>query len=86
MASRNIEIMLSFSGNQWVASANAQEFKAASLPELERMLEFHYRNESGKQSGNKTVLHLRCNLDMLPDWIRQYHPHYFNRKLVLPGP
>ncbi len=79
--------MLDFSlihdGQYWIAERESMRAKGETLPELDRNLLAVLKNRDPKP--NKKQLKIRMTFDnrVIPEWIRQYSNHYFNRIVTL---
>lgn len=70
-----LEVTLGHDGRHWFVSDHDRDIRASSVTELEHRLLAHL-DASG--SGSLDI-HLRCDRNLLPVWMRQYAAHYFNR-------
>lgn len=62
----------------WIASGKVSA-KGESLEELDRNLAEELRKIG--LEGRVEVL-MKFDISTIPDWMRQFHQHYFNRKVV----
>ena len=81
MPAEVLNLVLEHDGRDWQVHDTNLSVHAASLPELDRAL-VRALFANGVRSGHITV-HMRFNRAALPDWTRQYMPHYFNRTITL---
>lgn len=79
---KKIEMMLDHDGDNWVLSGHALKISAAELEDIDRKLEKALQPELSNE-GSLTVF-MTTNNEMIPEWIRPYMNHYFNRQLELP--
>lgn len=77
-----IEMLLEHDGINWMVSHADIRVAAASLDELDRKLE---QQLASRLSGNKKLnVLMTSNNEMIPEWMRPYMNHYFNRILEFP--
>lgn len=77
-----IEMMLDHDGRNWVLSGEDMKLRAPELDDLDRELEKALQPRLG---GDKRVdVIMTTNNEMIPEWMRPYMNHYFNRHLELP--
>lgn len=72
-----MEFTLTHDGECWYARADGIEVRAPSLTDLDDALLDELR-ESGREDWPVSVV-MRFDRNCLPDWMRQYAYHYFNR-------
>ncbi|ADB58681.1 DUF5395 domain-containing protein [Archaeoglobus profundus] len=64
----------------WIAEGNGLVIRADTLDELDKEI----AKELKKLGYKGTVkVHMKFDYETIPQWIRQFHPHYFNRTVVL---
>lgn len=78
---RTIEMILEYNGNNWILTGEGAQVSATSLNELDRKLE---RALQPQLSQGKLNVQMRSDNRMIPEWMRPYMNHYFNRLLELP--
>ena len=76
-----VDFDLVHDGNDWIASFEHGTAKGKSIEELDREVEKLLREKLGK-SGQVEVRMIFDN-SVIPEWIRQYSGHYFNRVVVV---
>lgn len=75
-------MVLDHDGRNWKVSGADIEVSAASLNELDRKLEHALKP---RLSVEKTLqVFMTSNNEMIPEWMRPFMGHYFNRLLELP--
>ena len=79
---RTIEMLLDHDGQNWSVSDAHISVSAASLKELDRKLEEALRPRLSKEK--KLKVFMTSNNEMIPEWMRPFMSHYFNRLLELP--
>lgn len=78
MPADEVELVLEHDGRDWLIHGHGVTARGSTLAALDRAL------ASSLGAGNDLpaeplTVHMRFNQQCLPDWIRQYMPHYFNR-------
>ncbi len=74
-----VECHISFTANQWVCKNKAINILADSLDEMDKKL----KNELQKiYSDQEITVQMYFDFDRFPTWMRQYMPHYFNRRIT----
>ncbi len=81
MDRKRIEMELGHDGTNWILSNEGLQISARELDDLDRELEARLSEEW--QKGPLEVL-MHTDNDMIPEWMRPYMDHYFNRILELP--
>ncbi|MBO8180603.1 MAG: DUF5395 family protein [Archaeoglobus sp.] len=64
----------------WIAENEEIRAEGSSLEELDKNLAEKLRKAGYK--GRLDIL-MKFDYSTIPDWMRQFHPHYFNRRVVL---
>ena len=65
---------------EWIAENSVISVKGNSLEDLDRKLKYELKKVG--YSGKIEVL-MRFDYSTIPRWMRQFHPHYFNRRVVI---
>ncbi len=78
---KQIEMQLGHDGSNWILSGESISLSAPELDDLDRKLEAALKPEWEKEP---LEVFFKSNNDMIPEWIRPYMDHYFNRILELP--
>lgn len=78
---KQIDMVLGFDGHNWILSNDSHRIEAAELDELDRKLESVLKEIWKKEP---LQVFMQCDNRMIPEWIRPYMDHYFNRVLELP--
>ncbi len=63
----------------WIAEIGNIHVKASSLDELDLKLKDELRKAGF--SGKIEIL-MKFDYYTIPHWMRQFHPHYFNRRVI----
>lgn len=74
-------ITLSFEGSEWLASYGNRRFESDTLEELDKEVEAYLRKVLFLSSGDIVTMIYLFDNNSIPEWIRQYSNHYFNRKV-----
>ena len=75
-----MKIKLSLSYNEkWIAKGEILEVSAETLEDLDKAIE-----EELKKKGfrGEIKVYMEFDYSTIPQWIRQFHPHYFNREII----
>jgi len=72
-------------GRCWVIENELGALAAPTLEELDSKVE-HYLKEQGLlKKGEKAEVFMAFDNSTIPEWIRQYAQHYFNRIVEIEG-
>ncbi|MDX1518568.1 MAG: DUF5395 family protein [Gammaproteobacteria bacterium] len=82
----DLELTLSFDGDHWVTDIDHQRIRAGELPELEHTIIQTVRQLPCFAKHDCVQVRLAFDFDVIPDWLRQYHGHYFNSCLTVTMP
>lgn len=77
-----IELTLDHDGRRWVLSGDELCVAAKELDQIDRKLEMALQHRLDSEGRLEVVM--RTNNTMIPEWMRPYMNHYFNRHLELP--
>lgn len=75
-----IVFVLKFKDNLWIAENDKIVVKGESLEHLDRKLEDELRKAGYR---GKLEIFMKFDYSTIPQWMRQFHPHYFNRSIVI---
>ncbi len=78
-----VEMILGYDGCNWVLSNQDLVVSANSLDELDKKLE-EILSDKWQKDRPLEVHMMSNNDDMIPEWMKPYMDHYFNRILELP--
>ncbi len=76
----SLEFVLSFQNNTWFCKNDFIQCKADELHVLDQNLKNELINRGYK---GKYLIKFHFDFDVFPIWMRQYMPHYFNRKFII---
>ncbi len=80
-----IELSIHHDGRNWVATDGDISIAAVTLDKLDRMVENELKSRGRLKSGIQTRVRMSFDIYTIPQWIRQYSQHYFNRVVVFEG-
>ncbi|HEX6998257.1 MAG TPA: DUF5395 family protein [Gammaproteobacteria bacterium] len=66
------ELILSYDRGQWRARGAGLDLAHADLAALDALI------VRALEGGGPSSVHVRFDVDALPQWLRQYQSHYFN--------
>ncbi len=72
-------------GKDWVASCGDISVAAPDLDSLDRKVESELGKRGLLSEQGKTMVRMCFDTRTIPEWIRQYAQHYFNRVVVFGG-
>jgi|Deesub1362B_J571_1020462.scaffolds.fasta_scaffold00061_70 hypothetical protein len=76
---KKIRLSLKHDGTHWVATDGEQLFAGKSLDELDKKIEDFLRSSGRLQEGERVKVYMYYDNYSIPQWIRQYSQHYFDR-------
>jgi hypothetical protein len=79
----SLNLRLSHDGERWLGRASAIEVSASTLSELDVELIDQIRVRRIFAPGTELQVQMRYDFASFPSWLRQYHSHYFNRRVRL---
>ena len=77
-----IDMVLSHDGTNWTASNDSVSLQAESLEALDRLVEQSLRDQLDVH--DRLDVFMAFDNEVIPQWIRPYMNHYFNRIIELP--
>lgn len=78
-----LDFNLIHDGKQWIAQRENIRVQADTLPELDKNLAAALKRDRGTDDGNQMTIRMTFDNRVIPQWIRQYSNHYFNRIVTL---
>jgi len=69
-------LSLTYDGKKWIVNVEDKKIEAVNLDELDEKIREHFKGKADK------VL-LKFDYSTIPHWMRQFHPHYFNRIVLI---
>ncbi len=80
------EMSIFYDGKNWVAQNDDLDISAPTLEELDRLLRTAMKEKGLIRQGEcKEVYMFSNNAVMIPQWMRPYSQHYFNRIVKVIG-
>ena len=80
-----VELTLTHDGHRWVARNELLAACAATLEELDSQVGRLLRQNGVLKAGEKMRVFMAFDNSTIPQWIRQYAQHYFNRVVDISG-
>ncbi len=80
-----MELLIWHDGRDWVVKNEIMALSAPSLDELDREVARLLRQKGLVREGEKAEVFMVFDNATIPQWIRQYARHYFNRILEVRG-
>ena len=80
-----VELTLTHDGRCWVARNSLLAAAAATLEELDSEVGRLLRESGRLKAGEKLRVLMAFDNSTIPQWIRQYAQHYFNRVVDISG-
>jgi hypothetical protein len=80
-----IELSIRHTGQDWLVENEFLSLAAPTLDELDDRLKRLLKKNSLLKTGEKVRVFMVYDNSTIPQWIRQYAQHYFNRVLEIEG-
>jgi hypothetical protein len=77
----DVELSIIFQGNQWIAGNGSITAAGGTLVELDQNIKRALAESGQFTKGSTVTIYMKFDFSSIPDWIRQYSPHYFNRMI-----
>ncbi|HEB75825.1 MAG TPA: hypothetical protein ENJ04_05700 [Nitrospirae bacterium] len=81
----NMELLIWHDGSNWVVKNERLTLSAPTLEELDVEVERFLRGSGMLREGETAEVFMTFDNSTIPQWIRQYAQHYFNRVLEVRG-
>lgn len=78
-----IELIISHNGKNWTAKNDLLFAEASTLEKLDSELEREVKQKGFLEKTEEVDLFMTFDNSIIPQWIRQYSQHYFNRIIRL---
>jgi len=78
-----IELTIRYTGQNWFVENENLSLSASTLEDLDDQLKILLKRKKLHKKGTKTRVFMFYDNSTIPQWIRQYAQHYFNRILVI---
>jgi hypothetical protein len=79
----NIQLTIRHNGHNWLADNDSLSVSAPTLDKLDHQLKILLKKRKIHKEGTKTRIIMFYDNSTIPQWIRQYAQHYFNRILEI---
>jgi hypothetical protein len=76
---------IKYLGECWVIENEHSTISAPTLEELDSRLGDYMRENGLLKKGEKAEVFMAFDNSTIPQWIRQYSQHYFNRIVAIEG-
>ena len=80
-----LDFTLTHDGLNWIAKYNQLSAEANTLENLDHKIEIILRKNKIIKSGETKQIRYVFDNSTIPQWIRQYSNHYFNRIIEVTG-
>ncbi len=80
-----IECTITYVETQWQLKSNLFRLSAPTLDALDDLVRQNLRRRGMPGRGERVEVYMAFDNSTIPQWIRQYAQHYFNRILVITG-
>jgi hypothetical protein len=80
-----IEFTIRHTGKEWLVENELITTSAATLEQLDHALKRRLKDEGIIAKGEKIEVFMFYDNSTIPQWIRQYAQHYFNRIVEMEG-
>jgi hypothetical protein len=74
-----MEFIVTHDGKNWIAKNDTILVEALTLEELDNELKRRLKAEGCLEAGGKLDIFMAFDNSTIPQWMRQYGQHYFNR-------
>ncbi len=78
-----IELTVTHDGKHWIAKNDDLHVQAPTLVELDSKMKRLLKEKGYLKKGEKLEVFMACDRSIIPQWMRQYSHHYFNRIVEL---
>jgi hypothetical protein len=75
----DIELTIRHTGQNWLVEDDNLSVSAPTLDEIDHQLKILLKKKKIHKDGTKTRVIMFFDNSTIPQWIRQYAQHYFNR-------
>jgi hypothetical protein len=80
-----IEVSIRYTGKNWLVENESLSVSAPTIDELDHQLKLLLKEKELLKHGEKARVFMVYDNSTIPQWIRQYAQHYFNRILEIEG-
>ncbi len=82
---KRIDFSIIHDGREWVITNRTMTLSSPTLEELDAKLRLVLKEEGVVAPGEKAKVLMAFDISTIPQWIRQYSQHYFNRVIWVDG-
>jgi len=82
----DVNVRLIHDGSRWIAGNETISASGETFDELDDGVARALRDSGAFPPGSKVMVFMGFDFDTIPTWLRQYHTHYFNRRIVVELP
>jgi hypothetical protein len=80
-----VEFIMSHDGKNWIAKNDFLYAEAPTLEQLDAEVQKVLRKKGYIEKGKQLAVFMAFDNSTIPQWMRQYGQHYFNRIVRLEG-
>ena len=80
-----LECVIRHDGSNWVVENDHLRIAAPTLEELDQRMAERLRADGAVPPGGRLQVFMAFDNGTIPQWIRQYAQHYFNRIVTVTG-
>ncbi len=80
-----MELVISHNGRHWIARHEDGQFIGQRLADIDTQVSRFVREVGAVKKGQKLQVKMFFDTRAIPQWMRQYSQHYFNRILEIDG-
>lgn len=82
---KKIEFSILHDGREWVVSNRSMTLSSPTLEGLDATVRKTLTEQGIVGKGEKAKVRMAFDMSTIPQWIRQYSQHYFNRVIWVDG-
>jgi hypothetical protein len=82
---KKIRFQITHDGREWVINEYSVSLSSPTLDELDIRVRDHLKKQGALKHGEKVKVLMEFDNCSIPQWIRQYSQHYFDRVVELEG-
>lgn len=79
----DVELILTHDGDKWIGQNDQMVASGKTFGELDEEVIRSLRKIGNYTTGAQLTVFMGFDFDTFPQWLRQYHSHYFNRYVSL---
>jgi len=82
---KKVEFIIFHDGKEWVVSNGVMSLSDPTLVGLDAKICGALKREGIVKPGERARIRMAFDMGTMPQWIRQYSQHYFNRDIIIEG-